>query len=140
MKLATKILIGFLVLNTLMPIMFTVMGLADPASLVGAFGIGLNSESVAVGALLPSFTLVVAAWTVLSIIWLMQGKREGLTLAVWLGVLCLIAGVLNGVVFARMGRNPLVDMPDAVRGLLILALCWWASSSQTQNLTTTARA
>lgn len=127
MKTASRILIGFLILNALMPIAFTILGLANPAALLSGFGIAATTESVAAGALFPSFTLVVAAWTIVAIGWLLRGKREGLTMAVWLGALCVAAGVLNGLAFAALGRNPLVDAPDFVRGLCILALCAWAS-------------
>lgn len=131
MKMSNKVLVVFLILNALMPIAFTLMGLADPSSLLGSFGISPNSESIATAALLPSFTIVVAAWTIVAINWLLQGRREGWTMAILLGGLCVAAGVLNAFAFSRLGRNPLVDAPDVVRGILILALCWWASPKTT---------
>lgn len=127
MKTPARALVGFLILNALMPIAFTVIGLVSPAALLSGFGIAATTESVAAGALFPSFTLVVAAWTLVAIAWLLRGKREGLTMAMWLGALCVAAGVMNGLAFATLGRNPLVDAPDFVRGLCILALCAWAS-------------
>ncbi len=134
MKMSNKMLVVFLILNALMPIAFTLMGLADPSSLLGSFGISPNSESIAAAALLPSFTIVVAAWTITAINWLLQGRREGRTMAILLGGLCVAAGVLNAFAFSRLGRNPLVDMPDVVRGILILVLCWWASPKTTPEI------
>ena len=139
MKTSMRTLIGFLALNAIMPIAFTMIGLANPAALLGGFGIKATSESIAAGALFPSFTLVVAVWTILAIVWLLRGKREGLTMAVLLGALCVAAGMMNALAFAQLGRNPFVDAPDFVRGLCILALCAWASRTATAAIPALAR-
>ena len=93
--------------------------LLSPVTMMGNFGVtSLNDEVFYLAAVIGWFCLVIAGVAGLAVSWVKQGRKEGLILAIALGIFWVCIGLHLALAFHR----PQHFVLDAAKGLIILVL------------------
>lgn len=114
-----KALVVVLSISALIELYLGLGVLFKPEQMMSSFGIAsLTGEISYMAAIIGWFCLLTTAAAVLSALWVGQSRREGVVLAVALGLFWVGIGLHLGFGFARPQHLGL----DAAKGLLILIL------------------
>ncbi len=125
MNIINRILAVVLVISGLIPFMTTILAATDQSMISEIFkfnttpGTELQVTYVILGAasIFASFTQFLAA------AWVWTGKAEGLKLSILVATMLMTASFYIFIVLSKISVNdPSLYAPDAIKGLLILAL------------------
>lgn len=118
-----KALVIVLCISALIELYLGLGVLLKPEQMMSSFGIAsLTGDISYMAAIIGWFCLLTTAAAVLSALWVWQSRREGVVLAVALGLFWVGIGLHLGFGFARPQHLGL----DAAKGLLILILALMA--------------
>lgn len=100
-----------------------------PYALKNLFGINYTIELDIIGITLGLYLLVLTTLLIISAVWIRKGNKAGTTIAIVVGGVLLIFGILS---YFQLGRTDGL-MGDSTRGLLTIILAYITSKELKKN-------
>ncbi|MEZ7900718.1 MAG: hypothetical protein QMC34_02295 [Flavobacteriales bacterium] len=121
LKLTGKILIVLLVIQAIFELLIGMNVLFSfQNALENIFEITYSSELDILGIIIGGYLLLLTTLLFLSIIWILKGKQAGTTIAIIVGAIFVLFGILS---YCKLGQ---IDglIGDSIRGLLTIFLAY----------------
>ena len=133
LKLTGKILIVLLAIQAIFELSIgTTVLLNFQNALENIFEITYSSEIDILGIIIGGYLLLLTTLLFLSIVWILKGKQAGTTIAIIVGAIFVLFGVLSYFKLERV--DGLIG--DSIRGLLTIFLAYMTGKELKKNKTT----
>lgn len=133
LKLTGKILIVLLAIQAIFELSIGTTVLFNfQNALENIFEITYSSEIDILGIIIGGYLLLLTTLLFLSIVWILKGKQAGTTIAIIVGAIFILFGVLSYFKLERV--DGLIG--DSIRGLLTIFLAYMTGKELKKNKTT----
>lgn len=133
LKLTGKILIVLLAIQAIFELSIGTTVLFNfQNALENIFEITYSSEIDILGIIIGGYLLLLTTLLFLSIVWILKGKQAGTTIAIIVGAIFVLFGVLSYFKLERV--DGLIG--DSIRGLLTIFLAYMTGKELKKNKTT----
>jgi hypothetical protein len=134
MNVSRKLLAGFLILSGIMPLMAAVFSAFNQPQIMQMFNFGavtatpeLTKSIIIMGAAMIPGSII----QFIAAIWVWKGRPEGITLALWAGIIILMVSLYLVVAMNLHNiSDPMLYSFDLAKGIIITALSLYARSKQ----------
>lgn len=121
-KIARNIFIALAAMNGLVALVLGIMTLVNMQGVFESFGITYTRELESIGLPAAGLFILIAILAAISIIWIVQGKIEGILVPIGHATFLFALGFMA---FARLGQTDILYI-DSIRGFLTMVAGFFA--------------